>query len=374
MKVLMTADAIGGVWTYALALADAVAPYDVEIVLATMGRLPELRQRRAAARRDNVTLATSEYKLEWMDQPWSDVQEAGDWLLELEQHVAPDVVHINGYAHAALPWSSPILVVAHSSALSWWRAVLGAEAPASWNRYRTALRAGLNAADLVITPSHAMLGELEDQHGELRNARVIPNGSDPERFWIGPKQNFILTSGKLWDEAKNVVALDRVAERLPWPVYVVGDSRHADGTRRVYTHARVLDAMASEALGAWMACAAIYALPARYEPFGLSVLEAALSGCALVLGDIPSLREHWSGAAVFVPPDDDAALTDAVLDLTRDSPRRRRMANQSFRRAQTEFGLDRMGRSYFAAYQDACAVGAGTAERVSDPGMVITAT
>ncbi len=35
-------------------------------------------------------------------------------------------------------------------------------------------------------------------------------------------------------------------------------------------------------------------LPARYEPFGLSVLEAALSGCALVLGDIPSLRE--SGA------------------------------------------------------------------------------
>ena len=32
--------------------------------------------------------------------------------------------------------------------------------------------------------------------------------------------------------------------------------------------------------------ASIYALPARYEPFGLSILEAALSGCALVLGDI----------------------------------------------------------------------------------------
>ena len=43
----------------------------------------------------------------------------------------------------------------------------------------------------------------------------------------------------------------------------------------------------------WFAHAAIYCLPARYEPFGLSVLEAGLSGCALVLGDIPSLREIW---------------------------------------------------------------------------------
>ncbi len=39
-----------------------------------------------------------------------------------------------------------------------------------------------------------------------------------------------------------------------------------------------------------------------YEPFGLSVLEAALSGCALVLGDIPSLRENWDGAADFAEP------------------------------------------------------------------------
>lgn len=34
---------------------------------------------------------------------------------------------------------------------------------------------------------------------------------------------------------------------------------------------------------------------------GLSVLEAAQAGCALVLGDIDSLRELWDGAATFVP-------------------------------------------------------------------------
>ncbi|MEB3829625.1 glycosyltransferase [Phormidium sp. CCY1219] len=61
--------------------------------------------------------------------------------------------------------------------------------------------------------------------------------------------------------------------------------------------------MSPEELSHWYARAAIYAFPARYEPFGLSVLEAALSGCALVLGDIPRLREMWGDAAVFANPD-----------------------------------------------------------------------
>ena len=39
---------------------------------------------------------------------------------------------------------------------------------------------------------------------------------------------------------------------------------------------------------------------ALYEPFGLAVLEAAQAGCALVLSDIPTFRELWDGAALFV--------------------------------------------------------------------------
>jgi glycosyltransferase involved in cell wall biosynthesis len=348
----MTVDPGGGVWTYALTLADALAPDGVDLILATMGRPPEVRQRRAAARHPNVTLATSHYRLEWMDQPWSDMHAAGDWLLELEARLQPNLVHLNGYTHAALAWNSPTLVVAHSCVLSWWRAVLGAEAPASWNRYRTALREGLNSAAIVVTPSHATLAELEREHGALRNARVIPNGADVEYFWSTPKAPFILSAGRLWDDAKNVSALDRVAQQLPWPVYVVGDSRHPDGTTRVFEHARVLGAMAPEVLGAWMASAAIYALPARYEPFGLSVLEAALSGCALVLGDIPSLRENWDGAAVFVPPGDDAALAAELYDLTRDAGKRRQLGVAARARGRGQFGLRRMGTAYLAAYQD----------------------
>jgi glycosyltransferase involved in cell wall biosynthesis len=98
-----------------------------------------------------------------------------------------------------------------------------------------------------------------------------------------------------------------------------------------------------------LATAAIYALPARYEPFGLSVLEAALSGCALVLGDIPSLRETWQDAALFVAPDDHAALHEALVSLMHNPSERSRLAQAAFVRAHA-FGPDRQGDAYLQAY------------------------
>src|SRR5947199_312178 len=68
--------------------------------------------------------------------------------------------------------------------------------------------------------------------------------------------------------------------------------------------------------------AAIFASPALYEPFGLTVLEAAAAGCALVLSDIPSFRELWSGAAVFVDPADSESLHRALRDLSADDHQR----------------------------------------------------
>ena len=103
-------------------------------------------------------------------------------------------------------------------------------------------------------------------------------------------------------------------------------------------------------LAGWYGRAGIYALPARYEPFGLSVLEAALSGCALVLGDIPSLRELWHGAATFVDPDDAVSLARALTKLIEDEAHRELMALLALDRAQ-RYSVDAMTDAYFAVYR-----------------------
>src|SRR5436190_10508469 len=175
-RILMTADTVGGVWTYALELAKALEKYGTEVLLATMGAPVTRGQRREAAQLANVRIFKSAYKLEWMDDPWLDVAASGDWLLELEQRFHPDLVHLNGYAHAILPWRAPKIVVGHSCVLSWWKAVRGGQAPARWNIYRDAVCAGLKAADLVVTPSRAMLASLEEHYCPISKRVIISNG------------------------------------------------------------------------------------------------------------------------------------------------------------------------------------------------------
>ena len=363
MNLLLTADTVGGVWTYAVDLLAALrgtAP-DVRVTFATLGGPPTDAQRAALAPllpADRVF--HSDARLEWMDAPWADVDRSGGWLLEIARAARADVVHLNhGLAHGALPWPAPVLLVAHSCVGSWWRAVRGEEMPSDWDVYRVRVGAGLRAANVVAAPSAALLDELRTRYGPLRDgARVLPNGRGPHPELVPPpgdggaKQPFILAAGRLWDEAKNVAALARVAPHLPWPVEVAGDAVSPDG--RPFTApdgVRWLGRLSPAALAARMRAASVFAAPARYEPFGLAILEAALCGCALVLGDIPSLRELWDGAALFVPPADDGALAGALRFLAQNPAERHAHADLALARARERTAV-RMTAGCLAVYRE----------------------
>jgi glycogen synthase len=348
-RILMTADTIGGVWTYALELVRALGPYGIEVTLATMGSGLSRDQAGAAGSISNLEVIESSFKLEWMQEPWRDVDLASDWLLDIAERKQPDLVHLNGYAHAALPWQRPVLVVGHSCVLSWWAAVRKENAPAACDQYREAVTQGLQAADLVVAPSQAMLDSLREYYGLPRAGLVIPNGRKPALFKSRSKEKFILCAGRLWDEAKNAAALAHIASELPWPVCLAGEEQHPDGAASRHKKVQMLGRLPTCEIASWFARAPIYALPAHYEPFGLSALEAGLSGCALVLGDIPSLREVWGEAALFVPPDDHEALKASLRQLIADPTRLNQFATRARARA-LEFTPRRMAESYLSAY------------------------
>ncbi len=326
----MSADTVGGVWTYALDLIRSLP--EVEFALATMGRALSPDQRGEVCALPNVEVHESGYRLEWMALPWDDVRAAGEWLLGLERAFRPDLVHLNGLVHGALPFVAPKMVVVHSCVLSWWRAVKGEDAPPEWDRYADEVRRSLGVADLVVAPSRAMMDEALRLYGPFQESQVVPNG----RSGVAPmaKEPFVFAAGRMWDEGKNVGALASLA--CAWPVRIAGEGSPMGRL----SGAETLD---------WMRRAAIYALPARYEPFGLSVLEAALAGCALVLGDLPSLRENWEGRAVFVRPDDEAGLDSAIDCLIADPGLRERLGRAARERA-LELSTERFGAAYGALY------------------------
>ncbi len=346
LRLLMTADGTGGVWTYALDLARALYPYGVSTTLATMGPRPAAAQLSQASTVPGLSVVASDYKLEWMDNPWDDVRAAGAWLLDIERALRPDIVHLNSYALAALPWRKRPLVVAHSSVASWAESVPNGLSSTTLTAYKDAVVRGLRAAARVVATTGWMLEALRYQYGFDGPSQVIPNGRTDPRLLPAPKEPFLLAVGRRHDRAKNLEVVTAIAPDLSWPLAVVGDDDEDATTGR---HNWSLGRLAADQMAGWLSRASVVVQPARYEPFGLLPLEAALCGCALVLGDIPSQREVWQDAADFVAPDDADALRGHLASLIA-SPARLAARGEAARTRAAAFTAERMAHRYVRTY------------------------
>ncbi len=191
-----------------------------------------------------------------------------------------------------------------------------------------------------MAPTAAMLRDLQSAYSFSSATAVIANGRGACTVQV-PKQPQIAAVGRVGDVAKNIAAAARAAAELGWPLLVAGEGD--------ITGVQCLGRLSSEAVAELLAASSIFVEPARYEPFGLAALEAGLAGCALVLGDIPSLREVWGDAATYVDPDDEQALRVAVEGLIADPHLlRERSAAASARAAQ--YPAQTMAQRYLEQY------------------------
>lgn len=369
--ILMSTDTVGGVWTYSIELARGLAERGHHVVLAAMGAPPSPAQQAEARAVDGLIFHARPYKLAWMEDPWEDIREAGGWLKDLAREYRPALVHLNTLAHGDIGWELPLMTVLHSCVMSWFSAVRGALPFESihlkfveknrrrlpphdtqrWERYHALVTKSLRASDTIITPSAWISQQIRSHYDHFNDIRVIYNGRNPENFRPARAQNYILSAGRLWDEAKNAHQLASAAELIKWPVYIAGSSTHPDGGSAQFKNVECLGQLSPEELAGYFSRSAIYVLPARYEPFGLSILEAALAGNALVLGNIPSLREIWGDAALFVDPDnpeDIAAATNLLID---ERALRRDFTQRAARRARL-LTSERMVENYLDIYQE----------------------
>ncbi len=350
LKILMTADTVGGVWTYTTVLCKALQQYGVQVHLLTMGALLTKEQHKQIDSLPNVKLYETNCKLEWMNDPWSDIATAKEWVADLVAKIKPDIIHFNNFGQADTRWDCPTVTVFHSCCISWWQSVKGEDAPAEWNLYRELVQNALHDADVVVAPSHAMLEQARAIHGDIEQGRVIYNGSDVGR--IAPKEPCILAAGRVWDEAKNIRILCDVAPKLEWPVHVAGNDVHPDGNEVEWTENLVLlGQLPPDQMQLEMARASIFVSPTKYEPFGLAILEAANAGCAIVLNDIPTLKEIWGDAASYFDASDPSSLTALLKQHISDEDYRKAMAAKASERAK-DFTVEKMAESYIKIYRE----------------------
>ncbi|MBV8577834.1 MAG: glycosyltransferase family 4 protein, partial [Acetobacteraceae bacterium] len=307
--------AVGGVWTYTLDLARGLSDRGIEVVLAILGPKPSADQQAQAHAVGKLRMVVTELPLDWTARGEGDVRGAAAALAPLAGETRANLVHLHAPALSCARYQVPVVAVVHSCVATWWRTVRSGPLPEDF-RWRFHLaREGVSVADAVIAPSRSFAALLSATYGEVARYLVVHNGRATEPSGRGEREPAVLTAGRLWDEGKNAALLDRAAGLMDLPVYAAGPTQAPEGATCWFPNLRPLGTLPEYALRRRMAKTRVFASAARYEPFGLTVLEAAQEGAALVLSDTPTFRELWDDAAVFLDPDDAEAWAVSLARL-----------------------------------------------------------
>jgi len=220
------------------------------------------------------------------------------------------------------------------------------------------------AADRIVTITDALRRFTVERVGvPAAKVETIHYGLDdvPEAWGVNPSDDVppdarvLLATARLTRQ-KGVDVAVRALATLPddTVLVVLGEgpergaleslARELGVGRRVFLPGRVPD------VAAWLRRAAVYVQPARWEGFGLGVLEAMLAGLPVVASNVSSLPELVADneTGLLVPPDDATALARGIAGALE----RPELGAAGVARARQEFSVARMADRTAALYAD----------------------
>ncbi|MGK5678776.1 glycosyltransferase [Actinoplanes sp. URMC 104] len=218
-------------------------------------------------------------------------------------------------------------------------------APLSAYHHSWALRHGARAAKLVQVPAGVDPSEYED---------VAEAGPAPAVVWAG-------SGGADSGLVPLLAAFEQVAAAVPGVVlHLVGvTAAHEDYCaeqieRTGLGRAVRLHPLPADPRDRYSAGHVVAHVPGPADP-PYRLIEAMMSGRAIVGVDVGPAAETLGDAGVLVQPGDPAELAIAVVDLLRAPDRRRALGEAARERALTHFTTDRVVRVYGALYTDLAA-------------------
>ena len=217
-----------------------------------------------------------------------------------------------------------------------------------WFRWREGLRRrwlaarSVAAARAVITVSEFSRNEVLRHYG-VDPDRVHAIRSGMRRRDASDREHtvpIVLYVGSIFNRRHLptlIRAVARLVGRIPdTRLVIVGDDRSypRESLPDIARDAGIADRVtvrayvAEEELETLYRQARVFAFLSEYEGFGLTPLEALSAGVPALVGDTPVARELYDDAVLYVPPDDEAAVADALAALlTNDARRRALLAN-----------------------------------------------
>ena len=192
--------------------------------------------------------------------------------------------------------------------------------------HKATLKRLLNLSDRLLPNSENEYRRLYNDYGISRSYRVIPNAIDPQIFKpsydvLNKNQNLVLCVARI-DGVKNQLNLIRALRDTEFELILIG--KPGPNQNKYYglckeeatSNISFISEITQEELVAYYRRAKVHAMPSWFETTGLSSLEAAAMGCALVISDRGDTRDYFGNDAFYADPQDTAGIYKAVLDAS----------------------------------------------------------
>jgi len=267
--------------------------------------LPQVKALRARAPNTPIVLSTIYWNM--AEKAWADIvvprlfgeSESDEQLNQCLADLANDKLVLNGLRRSA--FNEP-----------------------NYPEYMAYQRQLIGLVDHLLPLSFAEVRNLKTTLGVKKPYTVVRNGAEHEVFlkadpaWFEAEygiKDFVLTVG-LVEPRKNQLMLLRAVRQLGLPMVVVG--RHYDPwymnlcKRQAPAGTLFIEHLPHELLASAYKAARVFALPSWAECAALVNIEAALSGCALVVSDRTSEPEYYQDNVYYCDPADIHSIRHAV--------------------------------------------------------------
>jgi glycosyltransferase involved in cell wall biosynthesis len=375
----------GGIGTHAHQLASQLQRLGWKVAVVTSQASAPGNDARAFNESQSFPIAVLRAPDGSLFGPMSRLRTISRWL----QHWEPHVILASGQRSV---WRTSWLP--HASTKPWVAVGHGTEFGVTTLRERWLTRRAFERATAVVCVSQYTCARMLASGIRPKWSEVIPNGADPARFRVLPREviertrhelglhrgQVLLTVGKVAARKGQdtvIRALPAVLTKFPNTVYlVVGLSGQQETFARlaaelgVADRVRFLGVVAPDDLVRYLNCCDLVVAPSRHTPsgefegYGIAVVEAALCGKPAVVSRDCGLGEAIidGRTGIGVPEDDPPMTAAALVALLEDDDRRLTMGEAARIRAMHEQTWEHRAEAYDRLLRDLVAARISSSE------------
>ena len=215
-------------------------------------------------------------------------------------------------------------------------------------------------AECITSPSEYLKNlilENFDKENYCDKIKVIPNGIHSENFNPKKKEKKVLVVTRLFERKGVQYIIDAMRDIKNYELVICGDGPYLKKlehqiSKLNVTNIHLLGYISYERLKYEYETSSIFVFTSTAESFGIVLLEAMSSGCAIITTNNSGCSEVVDDAALLVRPKKSSNIKEALIKLINNDQLRNELGAKARKRVEENFTWKIIAEQYLSVYED----------------------